>query len=53
MSETTGIPVLFNADGVMLGVWAQKSDKMRVTHGERMNAETLFQWQRSSGALHR
>jgi hypothetical protein len=25
----------------MLGVWAQKSDKMRVTHGERMNAETF------------
>jgi hypothetical protein len=32
----------------MLGVLAQKPDKMRGTHGEWVNAKTLFQWQRSN-----
>ena len=43
----TEIPALFRADSVMLGVLAQKPDKMRGTHGEWVNAKTLFQWQRS------
>jgi hypothetical protein len=34
MSETTGILALFKADSAMLGVSAQKSDKVRVRRFE-------------------
>jgi len=44
----TEIPALFRADSVILGVLAQKPDKMRGTHGEWVNAKTLFHWQRSN-----